>query len=109
MNLLLGCTMTHSYSHSQIADNPGARESLVVWRACCSDRATTHPTIKVVNDNRFLNGGVGHVIAVCADRRVQQRLSSCEFEQLLDSGGCNGVGVVEVRLRRLLSELKRLL
>ena len=37
-----------------------------------------------------------------------QRLSSCEFEQLLDRG-CNGVGVVEVRLRGLLTELERLL
>jgi hypothetical protein len=43
-----------------------------------------------------------------SSRRVQQRLSSCEFEQLLD-GGCNGVGVVEVRLRGLLTELERLL
>ena len=37
-----------------------------------------------------------------------QRLFSCEFEQLLD-GGCNGVGGVKVWLRRLLSELERLL
>ena len=37
-----------------------------------------------------------------------QRLFSCEFEQLLD-GGCSEVGGVKVWLRRLLSELERLL
>jgi hypothetical protein len=38
----------------------------------------------------------------------KQRLVNCEFWQLLNSG-CNGVGGVKVWLRRLLSELERLL
>ena len=41
--------------------------------------------------------------------RRKQRLARSEFEQLLYGGGCNRVGVTEVWLRWLLSELGRLL